>query len=88
MQQYNFIIMIQYIGSDACCIDTHLNHISISNIVIPISMYHYVYDIQTVYLYIQYFMTDAVYYGYQFYSIVLIESCNFGKKFCPSVKIS
>ena len=44
-------------------------------------------DIQTVYVYVQYFMIDAlvVYCGCQFYSL---ESCSLGKKFCSSVKFS
>ena len=46
-------------------IDTYLDRIDILNIVI-----HRCINIRTVYLYIQYFMTDAivVYYGCQFYS--------------------
>ena len=62
MQQYIEILPYR----DTLGSDTVLIHIKVMSIY-PMSQYN---DIKTVYLYIQYFMTDAVvvYYGCQFYS--------------------
>ena len=66
-------------------INTHFSCINTSNIMI-----YQCINIKIVYIYIQYFMTDAavVCYGCYFYSsattyVYVFNSYNFGKKFCP-----
>ena len=71
MQQYiDISSYCDTLGSDT--VSMHICRIDILNIVI-ILLYRCI-NIKTVYLYIQYFMTDAVvvYYGCQFYSSATI----------------
>ena len=69
MQQYIYISPYCYTLGSVITVSTHLGHIDILNIV----TYRCI-DINTVHLYIQYFMTDAVvvYYDCLFYSSVTI----------------